>query len=106
MANVNLQTGKIYGCKKKSLKYFHEEGHLLFEDEAYNGNLIRQIQSLSLMFMIYLAGFVALFPNDYFKAVLISLMFTNIFSEMFEERWCWLYAKQKYGEIKRKNKNP
>ena len=101
MANVNLATGKIYGCKEDTLKYYHEVGHLKFEDEAHNGNAIRQLQYISLLFLIYATGFYVLLPNEYLKWLLISLMLTNIFMEMYEEYWCWLYARQKKDENKR-----
>jgi len=34
MANVDLQTKKISGCTHGTKKYYHEEGHLQFEDKS------------------------------------------------------------------------
>lgn len=98
MANVNLKTKKIYGCKKGTKTYYHEQAHLLFEDNAPRGNLIRQWQGLSITSLIYILFFNMLLPHTLFKWLGIICVLISIGTEFFEEMWCWAYADFKMGE--------
>ncbi len=95
MANVNLQTKKIYGCKKGTKTYYHEQAHLLFEDKARGGNLIRQLQDGSIIGLLFLVALNSLYANFYLKFLIFFSMIISIVSELEEEIWCWNYANLK-----------
>jgi len=95
MANVDLTTKKISGCSPGTKKYYHEEGHLLFEDKASVGNLIRVIQDLSFKSLVFLMAFQLMKPCALFMILIIFSILSNIFSELYEEEWCWRYARIK-----------
>lgn len=95
MANVNLQTKKIYGCKRGTKTYYHEQAHLLFEDNAPQGNLIRQWQGLSFTTIIYILFFNMLYPSWIWKVSGILLVLISIGTELYEEFWCWKWANLK-----------
>ena len=101
MANVDLTTKKITGANPGTKKYYHEVGHLKFEEECDVGNMLRVIQDISFKFLIFAIGFEVLFSNIIFKNIIIILMLSNIFSEMFEEIWCWKYATRKLNYKKK-----
>jgi hypothetical protein len=107
MANVNLETGKIYGAKQGSKTFYHEKGHLRFEDEAFKGNLTRQIQDLSLRVLIFTMALHIIYPLSLLKVVLIITLLLSIISEVYEELWCWAYAKKQLnGKKDDDNKTP
>lgn len=95
MANVNLQTKKIYGCKKGTKTYYHEQAHLLFEDKAPNGNKLRQWQGLSFTTLIYILFFDMIYPLGLWKVLACAFVLVSIGSELAEEVWCWDYANLK-----------
>jgi hypothetical protein len=99
MANVNLKTGKIYGCKEGTKTYYHELGHLEFEEHAPKGNLIRQLQDLSIKALLFILGLNVIYPLKLFKWLTLACILISCFTEIFEEAWCWKYANVKRKEV-------
>lgn len=97
MANVNLETKHIFEAKKGTKKYYHELGHLVFDSKCKIGNKIRVTQDLSQKFLLFLIAFEVLYPNEYFESLIIVLIFLSIYSEIYEEKWAWDYAKKLGG---------
>jgi hypothetical protein len=95
MANVDLTTKKISGCVPGTKKYYHEEGHLEFENKSSIGNLIRVIQDLSFKSLVFLMAFQLMRPCSFFMVLIIFSILNNILSELYEEEWCWRYARHK-----------
>jgi hypothetical protein len=93
MASVNLETGKISGCKKGTKTYFHEVGHLKFEGEHRFGVQLRSAQGMSLRILLFAVGLYCIYPLWIMKLVILAGILTSILSEMWEEMWCWEYAK-------------
>lgn len=93
MASVNLETGKISGCTKGTKTYFHEVGHLKFEDENPIGIKIRSMQGMSLRILLIVVGLYCVYPLWIMKLVIITGILLSILSEMYEEYWCWDYAQ-------------
>jgi len=89
-AHVDLATGKIYGCEEGSLKWYHEEGHLVFNSSAE--------QSWILMLKSYVFDFLILFIM---ASIVIRIVFPLAVSfwtaytaiGIYEEWWCNRYAK-------------
>ena len=101
MANVDLNTQKITGAKLGTKKYYHEVGHLKFEEESAVGNMVRVVQDLSFKFLIFAIGFEVLLSNIIFQNMIVCLMVLNIFSEIFEESWCWKFATERINIIEK-----
>jgi|GEM_PF-7026916 len=95
MANVDLTTHKITGAIPGTKKYYHEVGHLEFENESSIGNLVRVIQDLSFKFLVFLMAFQLMKPCSLFMVLIIFSILSNILSELYEEDWCWRYARTK-----------
>ena len=104
MANVNLETGKIYGCEKGTKTYYHEVGHLKFEDEASKGNLTRQLQDLSIKSTLFGCALGFIYPHFYLQVFVVITLLTSIFTELYEELWCWNYAEEQL-KLKRDDSN-
>jgi len=94
MANVNLETGKIYGCKEGTKTYYHEVGHLKFEEEAPYGNMTRQLQNVSVRALLSVMALFIIYPLDLFRGMVVLCLLVSSFSEIYEEAWCWLYANK------------
>ena len=95
MANVDLTTKKITGATPGTKKYYHEVGHLEFEGKASAGNMIRVIQDLSFKSLVFLVAFQLMKSCKLFMVLIIFSILSNIFSELYEEEWCWRYARNK-----------
>ena len=96
MAHVDLSNGKIFGCKKNTFAWFHEEGHIKYNstEKTSRLNLIRGI-----FFDLWIVSTtLALF----FRLVAIMsliLMLLYITLGQVEEIWCNRYARIKLKEL-------
>ena len=97
MAGVNISTGKIVGCEKDSLTWWHEKGHLLYNDSQLgirNDIIIHNSMLVTMMFII-----VSLFVSYKIFTFLAALSFLVMLLLLsYEEIWCWHYA---YGKKKK-----
>ena len=66
MANVNLITGKIYGCKYGTKTYYHEEGHLKYESTD-GGRKVRINQEVSTDVLLTMVALGIIYPCNFFK---------------------------------------
>lgn len=90
IAHCDVTTGKIYGCKKGSLKWWHEKGHIVFNSiPKYSSLLMLKSYMFDLWMLVVMASIVyrSLFP---FSVILWS---GYIFITIYEEWWCNKYAK-------------
>jgi len=101
MANVDLITGKIRGAVQGTKQYEHEVGHIMFEDLCSDGNLIRVMQDLSFKTIVFATAFYILMPFEIFKGLILLSIIFSIFAEMYEEYWCWNFAKKSLREKER-----
>lgn len=92
---VNVTTGKIYGVKKGTRAYYHEEGHLVWANSE-NGtrNAMYQKFTFDLIFP-FLIGAVW-FPKLAFVAAGLYVMYQAF--DIIEEKWCWKYADRRMNE--------
>jgi hypothetical protein len=97
MAHVNLETKKIYGCKKGSKTYYHELAHLKYEDTTYGRNMrIQQELSKDSLLMCVALGII--YPHYIIQALTLVLLSWTIFATTQEEIDCWKYANKKMRE--------
>ena len=94
MPFVDLNSGKIYGCKKGSRSYWHEKGHVRF-DRSENGTRIKYYHDFFRMLTIVILPF-NLFINSILLKVftLICGLFV-IGYYLMEEIYCEWFAFKK-----------
>jgi hypothetical protein len=100
MAYANLNDGKIRGCKKGTLTYYHELAHLNYEDTE-RGQRVRTIQEFSIDALISSSALYILYPNSIFKGLVLCFILLKIFSNLAEEISCWNSAKIKLSKKER-----
>lgn len=93
MSYVDLKTKKIVGAKEGTLSYYHEEGHIAFNemDKGVKTGYRQQFYLYTTMTSFILGFFFS-------KALLYSsLAFLVLFWYYFiyEEIWCWKFALNK-----------
>jgi hypothetical protein len=95
MAMVDLTNGKIVGCKEGSKTWFHEKGHIEFN----NSERGIKIGYYFIFFQMIAVFFLAL-------SILINNLYLHLFTFMnalgmiicyaYEEVWCWVYGLREY----------
>ena len=93
MAAINISTGKIIGCEENSLKWFHEKGHLVYNNSI--GIRIGIWQKNIFYFMIcfiVLTPLFKLWPKLFCVIGGIVFFMIYLLIEIFEEIWCWRFA--------------
>ena len=91
MAITDKTTGKIIGCEKGSLTWWHERGHLLYSSSKRGVTFDFWAQSCLIMTVIYLTLH-AIFPVAFWKVSAVTSCLLFLFFYMWEEIWCWRYA--------------
>ena len=98
---VNIVTGKIIGVNPGTREYYHEEGHLKFQEiedgirNLYQRDLLNQWIPITLMLAIIYTPLVLISAAIYLVSILLSMR---------EEKWCWDYADKKMVFEDPKNK--
>jgi len=90
---VDMTTGKIYGCDPYSLKWWHEKGHLEFEKIPKYSSLLLYKQYL-IDFWMFAIMITFIFRPFLYVSVGFFILYEYIF--FFEEFWCDAYAKVHY----------
>jgi len=99
MACVDLETGKIYGCKKGSFSWWHEKAHLIFDKLGWAVHLKAFTSVLIMLYFFFI-------PLNFFLNSLILKIFCFLLGAIialaffFEELWCDYYAFKKLKERK------
>jgi hypothetical protein len=101
MAHVDISTGKIYGAKKKSFEWFHEEGHLVFNDKFSNLLLKKEYLFYCWMALVSLS-----FIFKVFIVLNILTLGVYLFLGLYEEIWCNTYAREKLKSVKKPKHTP
>lgn len=93
--HCDLATGKIYGCKKNSFKWWHEKGHFEFNKLEFSSalKLFQYYSQSAWMFFITLSVL-----NIYWLFAAFPSLLFYIFVDVYEERWCNNYAYLKIRE--------
>lgn len=97
MAYVDLEKEEIYGCRKGSLIYFHELGHIEYHKttKGNNNDFSREsMKTLTIVFSI-LGHF-----HSIILYVGIGYLLAWIYYAAYEELWCWKWAIKKSKEKK------
>jgi len=99
-AFVDLRTRKIIGAERNSLAWFHEKGHLVYNDSEFGmrNDFRAQVFFNATIFFLVLALFF-----EFFKlcAALSFILFA--YFSIYEEAWCWRYAFEERKKLKFKS---
>jgi len=93
MEYVDLKTNKIYGCEKYSRKWYHEVGHIVFDEIKGQFKLWQNY-----LFLIWMIGTTLSTLNPYMIWLTLPLLATYIGIEVYEEWWCNKFARRKIDE--------
>lgn len=96
-AIVDTSTGKIIGAEKGTLVWWHEVGHL--EYLKTNRGVLNQYAQQQYFRITFLTTVCALF-FDFFKWGAITGLLLFLFYELYEEWWCWEFAKNNFNKMK------
>ena len=97
-AHVDLETGKIHGCKPGTRKWFHEEGHLVFNNDPNKSFWIMIIDFMDYLWKFAIMLAIIARPLVYLAVLLWSI---PMFWIIYEEAWCNKYADKKYKEVQK-----
>jgi hypothetical protein len=102
-AKINLRTGKIIGAEKGTFAWYHEKGHLVYDDsERGITNGVYQNGALYASLLFLLLGDLSIV----YKILAGLSIGTLIGLALYEEIWCNIYASDmmdKKEESKLKN---
>jgi len=90
-AFVEPSTGKIIGAEKYSLAWFHEKGHIEYQESEKgmkNSLTAQTLLKLTIFFTV-----LGLFSFIFAIAALVTVS-GWVYYGIHEEIWCWKYAKQ------------
>lgn len=95
--HCDISTGKIYGCEKGSRLWWHEKGHIVFNNLQSTSTLKmwQGISDLIWKFTITLSFF-----NRYMLWICVPMLLLYIGIDVYEEWWCNKYAKEKMLRVK------
>ncbi len=93
--HCDIATGKIYGCAEGTKQWFHEEGHLKF-NQLPKASTLRLFQSYAFFFWMFAITLSIL--NKYMIALALPTFIFYMAVEIREEAWCNKYAKRMMGE--------
>jgi len=93
MAHCDIVTGKVYGVQEGTKEWFHEEGHLIF-NEMEKGSTLHLYQKYALHgWMLMFSASILMGKLAYYFGMICLFAYFGI--EIYEELWCENYAKTK-----------
>lgn len=102
ISHCDVATGKIYGCKKGSWKWWHEKGHIVFNSSPQGSNLLMIRSYIFDFWMLFIMAVIGM-GKGYVFCVLLWLGYVGI--GLYEEWWANQYANNHYGITKLPKKN-
>ncbi len=95
-AHCDIVTGKVYGVEEGTHAWFHEEGHMIF-NEMEKGSTLHLFQKYSLhAWMLWFTASMLMGRIAYYVGLISLFVYFGI--EIYEELWCEKYAKTKLKE--------
>jgi hypothetical protein len=103
VAKINLRTGKIIGAEKGSFAWWHEKGHIAYDDSEEGISAgVNQNNAIYCSFIFLALGQFFLL----FEILAICSVVVIIYYFLYEEHWCNNYAGEKMkGGKKKQNGN-
>jgi len=94
--HVDLGSGKIYGCKEGTWIWWHEKGHLVY-NEIPSTSSLRAIQELILLVWMFSVTLSVI--NRWMVWISLPLIIIYLGIYVYEERWCNNYATSKITKV-------
>lgn len=95
-AHCDIETGKVYGVTEGTKAWYHEEGHMIF-NEMEKGSTLHLYQKYLLhAWMLFFTASILMGKIAYYVGTICLFAYFTI--EMYEELWCEKYAKTKFKE--------
>lgn len=91
--HCDINTQKIYGCRKGSKEWWHEKGHIEFNKLQSTSALVMWQGVVHLLWMISLT--LAIF-NKYMMFIALPMLIFYVMIDCYEEYWCNRYSKIHY----------
>ena len=91
-ANVDLKTGRISNCEVGSWRWYHEEGHLRYQEKY---SFLSMVMSDFIYFLWLFTLTVAFVVRSFWYLSVLCLGFIMLHT-IFEESWCNLYANKRF----------
>lgn len=95
MATVDLQTGKIFGCKEKSKVWYHEKAHIKFNNTGW-GSKISYYQFFFMMIGVFFMSLYQVTGVYFFIIFAFINVLGMLLSYIYEEVWCWVVGLKDY----------
>ena len=95
MATVNLQTEQIFGCKEGSKTWYHEKGHIVFNNLSW-GNKISYYSVFFQMIAVFFIALSLLINNVFLHLFAFLNALGMIVTYLFEECWAWSWGLKEY----------
>jgi hypothetical protein len=94
-AIVDLQTGKITGCVEGSKTWWHEKGHIEFNNTS-RGASISYYQQFFMMTAVFFGCLSLVIPNMLIKLFAFLNALGMVLSYVYEECWAWVWGLKQY----------
>lgn len=94
MPFVDLNSKKIYGCKKNSRTYFHEQGHIVFDNSEF-GTRVKYYHYYFIMIAVVFIPFNFFINSIFLKVFTLLNGFGVLTTYLIEELWCEWFALKK-----------
>lgn len=95
MAVVDLPTGKIFGCEEGSKVWWHERGHIEFNNSEF-GARISYYQVFFMMIAILSLSLALVTNFFFFKIFALVNAIGMIVCYAYEEIWCWWWGLREH----------
>jgi hypothetical protein len=102
--HCDIATGKIYGCKKNSFEWFHEKGHLIYNESDKGSQNILWARNV-FVFWIFITSCAFFLESFKYFSLILASQYVGL--ELYEEYWCNKYAKEqlkKRGDYEEKQR--
>jgi len=97
MAVVDLSSGKITGCEKGSKVWWHEKGHIEFNNTEW-GSKIDYYQYFFMMIAVFFGALSLLIDNLFLHLFTLMNALGMIISYIYQEVWAWVWGLKQYNK--------
>ena len=91
MATVDLSSGKITGCVEGSKTWYHENGHIAF-NETESGAKIDYYQYFFMMVAVFFGSLSLIIHNYFLHLFTFMNALGMVVSYVYQELWCWVWG--------------
>lgn len=99
LAVVDLATEKIFGCDKYSKVWWHEKGHIKFNNTDW-GSRVSYWQIFFMMIAVFFTGLGVVTGNFSIQIFGFINALGMLLSYIIEEVWCWVWGLRQYNSSK------